>query len=122
MNIEECYEKMNGNYADVSTRLPSLKMIERFISSFLEDKSYESLCVQMQSGNREEAFRSAHTLKGICANLGFSGLLKSTEKLTEELRAEIDTVSEKAAALFSDVKRDYEMTAGAIRGYLNESE
>ena len=37
MTIEECYREMEGSYAEVSGRLPSLKLIEKFISKFLED-------------------------------------------------------------------------------------
>ena len=40
----------------------------------------------MEAGNREEAFRAAHTIKGICANLAFNTLLASSEELTEALR------------------------------------
>lgn len=122
MNIEECYEKLGGNYEEVRRRLPGLKMIERFIGIFLEDKSFEMLGMQIEYGNRREAFRAAHTLKGICANLGFTKLLHSVSRLTEELRCETDFVSDTAIELFKDVERDYEAAAGAIRNYLDKSE
>lgn len=120
MDIQECYEKMGGNYADVSKRLPSLGLIEKFIGRFMEDKSFETLCSQLASGNREEAFRAAHTLKGICANLGFSRLLESVTRLTDELRPETDYVSDMAAELLKNVRRDYEVTVDTIRSYLEQ--
>ena len=120
MNIEECYEKLGGSYADVSMRLPSLSLIEKFIGKFLEDKSYDTLLEQMACKNRAEAFRAAHTLKGICANLSFNKLFDSASRLTEELRQETDSISDTAIMLLSDVKRDYEITAGAIHTYLNK--
>ena len=120
MNIEECYERLGGNYADVRMRLPSVGLIEKFIGRFLEDKSFEELCQELECGNREGAFRAAHTLKGISANLGFSKLLGSASRLTEELRPQTSSVSEKAADLFQAVRNDYEMTVDAIRRYLNQ--
>ena len=75
----------------------------------------------MQSGQREEAFRAAHTLKGVSANLGFSRLLASAGELTELLRAETESIPGRAAALLEEVKQDYELTVSVIRAYL-ESE
>lgn len=120
MNIKECYEKIGGDYADVSTRLPGLRLVEKFIGRFLEDKSFETLCRQIECGNREEAFRAAHTLKGICANLSFTRLFNSAARLTEELRPKTSSVSDTAIELLKDVRRDYEITADTIRSYLDE--
>lgn len=122
MNIEECYEKLGGNYEEVSKRIPSLKLIEKFIGIFLEDKSFDTLRMQIKCGNIKEAFRATHTLKGICANLGFTKLLFSVSRLTEELRCETDFVFETAIELLEDVEQDYEVTAGAIRNYLDKKE
>lgn len=118
MNIEECYKKMGGSYADVSSRLPNLKLIDRFFQKFLEDESFETLCLQINCGNRVEAFRAAHTLKGMCANMGFTPLFNSASRLTEELRPQTGTVSEKAIMLFNGVCRDYETVTEATREYL----
>ena len=80
MTLEACYQLLEGDYADVCRRLPSKNLIEKFIGKFLEDKSYETLCIHFQDGNRREAFLAAHTLKGICANLGFQSLLTSSDR------------------------------------------
>lgn len=122
MNIEECYEKIGGDYADVSTRIPSIGLIEKFIGIFLEDKSFDMLRRQIEYGNREEAFRTAHTLKGICANLSFTRLLYSASRLTEELRPQGRFDLDTAMELFKDVERDYLVTADTIRKYLDKSE
>ena len=117
MTIEECYQELGGNYAEVSSRLPSMKLVEKFIGRFLEDKSFETLCEAMKAGNREEAFRAAHTLKGVCANLSFTLLLESAARLTEELRPESAAISDAAVSLLAEVQHDYQTTAGAIRKY-----
>ena len=121
MTIQECYQKLGGEFAQVEKRLPSVSLVRKFVIKFLDDASFSELCHAMQDGNRAEAFRAAHTLKGVSANLGFSRLLTSAGALTELLRAETETIPEDAAALLEEVKRDYELTVSAIRAYL-ESE
>lgn len=120
MTLEECYQELGGNYAEVSTRLPSPNMIKRFTGLFLEDKSFETLCRELEEGNRAEAFRAAHTLKGVCANLSFTQLMKSAGELTEVLRPAADTIPDTAAALMEDVRWDYKRTVDAIRRYREE--
>lgn len=121
MTIQECYQSLGGNYAEVQQRLPSDRLIKRFITKFLDDGSYAELSQAMASGQREQAFRAAHTLKGVCANLSFTRLLTSVSALTDLLRQESDAISESAAAALTDVTRDYSQTISAIRAYL-ESE
>ena len=119
MTIQECYQELGGNYLEVSERLPSPRLIEKFIAKFLEDASFSALCSAMESGNRAEAFRAAHTLKGVCANMSFSRLMKSAAQLTELLRPEADGIPAEAEALMEDVRRDYRATVASIRSYLN---
>ena len=121
MTIQECYQSLGGNYAEVQQRLPSDRLIKRFVTKFLDDESFAQLTQAMSSGQREPAFRAAHTLKGVCANLSFTRLLTSASALTELLRQESDTIPESAAAAMADVTRDYSQTVNAIRTYL-ESE
>lgn len=120
MNIEECYEKMGGNYAEVSMRFPNQRMIEKFIGKFLEDESFDTLCSQIQCSNKKEAFCASHALKGVCANLGFSSLFDTTTRLTEELRDETSPISEKTIELLKDVRHDYDITVDAIHKYFEE--
>ena len=121
MTIQECYQKLGGEFAQVEKRLPSVGLVRKFIVKFLDDDSYSKLCLAMQNGQWEEAFRAAHTLKGVSANLGFSRLLASAGELTELLRAETETIPGRAAALLEEVKQDYELIVSVIRAYL-ESE
>ena len=121
MTIEECYAEMGGDYAEVCTRLPSLGMIEKFIGRFLDDGSFDQLCRSMETGNRAEAFRAAHTLKGVCANLSFTRLLDAASRLTEALRPGNGDLRADIGDLLEQVRRDYETTAGAIRRYLGRA-
>ena len=118
MTIVECYQQLGGNLENVKTRLPSDSLIKRFIIKFLDDSSYSELCDALQKGQRDEAFRAAHTLKGVCANLGFDQLENSASALTELLRPKDIGIPEEAVSMMKDVKHDYEMTVGAIRASL----
>ena len=74
MTIQECYQKIGGDYEAVLKRLMSPNLVRKFIGKFLEDDSYQKLCEEMDAGNREEAFRAAHTLKAYVEILGLRGL------------------------------------------------
>ena len=74
MNIEACYNKMGADYAEVKSRLPSDAFIKRFALKFLDDPTLALLEKSLAEENVDEAFRAAHTLKGITQNLGFSQL------------------------------------------------
>lgn len=118
MTIQECYEKMGGDYAQVEKRLPSAALIQKFAAKFLDDASFSQLCAAMREGNRAEAFRCAHTLKGVCGNLSFRKLLTSVSQLTELLRPETDVICDEAILCMQEVERDYALTASAIREHL----
>lgn len=118
MTIQECYNKLGGSLEQAEKRLPSINLIKKFVAKFPDDTSFSELCFAMQNGDAKAAFRAAHTLKGVCANLNFDRLFSSAEKLTELLRDKTDTIPEKAFAMLEDVKTDYELTVDAIRAYL----
>lgn len=113
MTIEQCYEVLGGSYDEVKTRLMSESIVRKFLSKFLEDKSYELLITSIDEKNYTEAFRAAHTIKGICQNLGLDRLYKSDYELTEALRG--GEWHEEDAGLLEAVKRDYERTVSAIK-------
>ena len=86
MTMQECYEAIGGNYEAVLGRLHSEALIRRFALKFLEDQSYIQLKQALENKNYEDAFRGAHTLKGVCQNLSFDHLYEVSNELTELLR------------------------------------
>ena len=87
-------------------------MICRFTLMFLNDDSYPKLEQALKEGNVKEAFRAAHTLKGVCQNLGFTNLYQPTYDLTEVLRT---GTLEGTKELFDSVTCQYKITINAIR-------
>ena len=119
MTIQECYQQLGGDFTNIETRLPSISLVTKFITKFLNDSSFSELCQALERGQREEAFRAAHTLKGVCANLCFDRLGASAGRLTELLRLEGSGIPEGAAPLLEEVRRDYGLTVDAIQAYLD---
>jgi HPt (histidine-containing phosphotransfer) domain-containing protein len=121
MTLKECYAAMGGDYDEVIGRLRSERLVQKFVLKFLDDGSYDLLCRALEEGNREEAFRAAHTIKGVCSNLAFTQLLQFSSQLTELLR-EDGGDSEQVQALFGQVRESYQRTAQAIRSFREEAE
>ena len=105
---------MGANYEDVLKRLYNEGMICRFTLMFLNDDSYPKLEQALKEGNVKEAFRAAHTLKGVCQNLGFTNLYQPTYDLTEVLRT---GTLEGTKELFDSVTCQYKITINAILPY-----
>ncbi len=113
MTIQESYAALGGNYEEVLARFRTEERILKFAGLFLKDDSFSNLCKALEENNLEDAFRAAHTLKGVSSNLGFTRLHLSSHALTELLRPK--TPSPDIPALFAEVKKDYETTAAAIK-------
>lgn len=86
MTLEQCYAQMGADYAAVLKRFYDPDMICRFVKRFPSDPSFGQLKAAMAAGDVKEAFRAAHTLKGVAQNLGFQRLYLSSAALTEALR------------------------------------
>ncbi len=117
MTLQECYAVIGGNYEEVTARLRSERLVRKFALKFLNDKSYELLLTSMAEKNYEEAFRAAHTIKGVCQNLSFSRLLESSSQLSEALR---HGWTPEADALVSQVEEDYRITVEGIQELAKE--
>lgn len=113
MSLKECYDKMGADYEDVLSRLRSEVLVRKFALKFLDDDSYANLKAAMESGNAPEAFRGAHTLKGVAQNLGYKAAAEVTESLRPSETSSGDM--EKAAKLMPAVDEEYARTIAAIK-------
>lgn len=114
MTLQKCYESFGGDYAEVAARLRSEKLVQKFVLKFLSDGSYDLLRRSLAEKNYEEAFRAAHTIKGVCQNLSFSRLLESSSQLSEALRHGWTPEADK---WIGRVEEDYHVTIEAIKAY-----
>lgn len=114
MTVKECYDAIGANYDEVMGRLRTEERVKKFVLKVLNDKSYELLTKSMEEKNIEEAFRAAHTLKGVCQNLSLTRLYHSASELSEVLRDRHDYGEDIEPAL-DKVKEDYAQMIAAIQ-------
>ncbi len=119
MTLEECYKSFGGDYEEVVNRLCSRAFVEKFLVKFLADKSYEDLHRYLDEGNLPEAFRVAHTLKGVCQNLGIKCLYESDYVVTEALR---DGKNDVTPEMLQKLDADYELVIRSIGEYQKSAE
>lgn len=117
MLLKECYDALGGDYESVKHRISKDEIIEKFVIKFLSEPSFDNLCSALEREDYDEAFRAAHSLKGVCANLAFIRLEKSTSDLTELLRHsdEVPVDKERCKEAFENVSVDYNTVMEAIR-------
>ncbi len=114
MTVKECYDAIGANYVEIMGRLRTEEKVKKFLLKVLSDKSYDLLIQSIEERNMEEAFRAAHTMKGVSQNLSLTRFYHSSNELAELLRdrhdygADIEPVLEK-------VKEDYAQMIEQIR-------
>jgi HPt (histidine-containing phosphotransfer) domain-containing protein len=114
MNVQECYEAMGGDYADVQSRLRTDERIRRFLLKIPSDPSYQLLCDSLEKGDVAETFRAAHTLKGISQNLSLTRFYHSSAALSDYLKPRQD-FGDQIEPLVAAVKADYAVLLDSIQ-------
>ena len=119
MTVKECYVKAGLLYEPVLERLGNEAILKKFVLKFLNDPNFFDLKQGLLDADGEKAFRAAHTLKGICLNLGFDNLYKPSAEITEKLRGKKTDGCEE---LFAQVEAEYEKLINAIQEMASERE
>ena len=91
--------------------------MERFLQKFLSDPSFNEIKDAIENKDGEKAFRGAHTLKGVSANLAFTKLSTSSSLLTESLRNTNGVIPDEAYGLYKSVEEDYNLVINTISSY-----
>lgn len=112
MELREIYEQINGDYDSVFSRLHNDERIKKYLLKFINNKLDTLIRNALDAGDYETAFREAHNLKGICANLNIDKLGKSASELTEALRGRNPEVD--ISSLVEAMQADYDMTIRAL--------
>lgn len=115
MDVQELYDTIGGDYKDVIGRFCNDQRVSKFVKLFLVDDSYQNFIIAFDKKDYENAFRSIHTLKGVCLNLGFISLFKIVDEMTELIRAkEYDS----ASLLVGDLSQIYDKYIVAINDFI----
>ena len=109
--LKDAYDELGADYNGVLKRLVNEALVTRFVGKFFDDDSFAKLEAALAEHDVKAAFMAAHTLKGVCQNLGFSNLYEPASALTEILRA---NSLEGTEELFAQVKEQYERTIATM--------
>ncbi len=93
---------------------------QKFLGKFLSNPNYGELEQHLKERDYQSAYVSAHTLKGVAANLGLNTLYEATSNLVEELRDKEDSeVNEaRAAEMWTEIQRTHTTFCGIIQSEL----
>lgn len=111
MTVRECYESIESDFGKVMGRLGSEALVRRFAMKFAGDPSFRQLKDALAAKDGETAFRAAHTLKGVCLNLGFDRLYEVSAAITEQLRGRDVTGCEE---MMAEVEKRYHEVLDAV--------
>lgn len=119
MTVQEVYGRLGADYSEIVCRMGNEERVKRFVLKLPQDDSFLRLCGAMTEGDAGEAFREAHTLKGIGLNLGLTNIADKAMLLSEELRAGV--INTEAERLFAEFAESYDETIRYI-GMLSDAE
>lgn len=113
MELRQVYMQLDGDYDSVLARLGTDERIKKYLLKFL-DKDMEAAVINaLEAEDYQTAFREAHNLKGVCANLNLDRLGHSSSELTDALRG--GKPEGDVSALVEAMKSDYQRTISAIK-------
>lgn len=88
IKMREKLTAVGVNYDEVLKRFMGKEdFYVRMLRKFLNDKNFDGLKQAVADQNWQDAFTYAHTVKGLCGNLGLGGIMDYVSPLTEELRS-----------------------------------
>lgn len=100
-DVESTLKRFMGNEA----------MYEKFLKKFTDNSNYSGLEESIRTKDYEEAFKCAHTLKGVSANLGLDPIYKAASDLTEEVRgkANDEVNGERVQEIWQELQKVYQL-------------
>lgn len=115
MTVKECYDRIGGSYEEAKARLLDDARIAKFLGIFLRDQSFETIAQALENKDYAEAFKGAHSLKGVSRNMAFAALSEAVDALTENLRG--GTPSAETMPLYEQTRKNYELVVQAVREF-----
>ena len=119
MTLQELYRNIGGSYEQAARVLRIDKLIDKHIRKFTKNQVVEKLLDAGKRRDPAEMFDCAHAMKGVCANLGLTGLSELASELADEYReGNARRLSdEEVGARLELIEQKYRKAAGEILKY-----
>jgi HPt (histidine-containing phosphotransfer) domain-containing protein len=119
MTIQELYANIGGDYDQAIKVLRMDKLVDKHIRRLTANGVVERLIAAGDTMDATELFESSHAVKGVCANLGLTGLSGAASEISEEFRpGNPRTLSdEEVKERLGKISDMYARTAEGIRQY-----
>lgn len=101
IDVDSALHRFMGNEA----------MVEKYLTRFLNEKSYAALKEAIAADNQEAAAMAAHTLKSVCGTLGFSKMQEQVIAQEAEIRSDN---WDKAVAMMPEIEAEYQRICQVI--------
>lgn len=108
-------EKLEGMGMDVNTTVGRFMGNEalylKFLNKFQNDQSVANIEQYIREQNAEEIFKSAHTLKGVAANLGLNPIAQRASDIVELFRGKTqfaDADTDKLDKTYAELQEIYQ--------------
>lgn len=102
VNVDAALERFMGNEA----------MLKKYLTRFLNEKTYESLLQAVKNDDQEAAKAAAHSLKSVCGTIGCEHM---QELVINQEAAMRQGDWEKAKKLMPELQKTYDGICDALR-------
>ena len=119
MTLQELYQSIDGNYEQAMRIMRVEKLLDKHIRKLAKNGVIPALLDAGQDMNPAVLFDAAHAAKGVCANLGLTGLAAAASELSEEFRPgnPRKLSDEEVKAALADIDAMYRRTVAGIEQY-----
>lgn len=106
MNVKQFYLDIRGSYNDALSIMMNDTLIERMLSKFINNNSYEQMISCYENKDYRSLFGFAHSFKGVTGNLALTPLYEIASIITEATRNSDDVNIDKEIQI---LKTEYQL-------------
>ena len=119
MTLKELYQNIGGNYDQAIRVLLMEKLLDKHIRRLPRGGSVEALLAAGDTLDPTALFETSHAAKGICGNLGLTGLAAAASEISEEFRPgnPRKMTDDQVRAKLAEISALYAKTTEGIRRY-----
>ena len=119
MTLQELYQIIGGDYDQALRVLRVEKLMDKHIRKFSNNGVVEAVLAAGETLDPTQMFETAHAVKGVCGNLGLTGLYELASELSDEFRPgnARQMSDEQVKEKLGELSALYQRAADGIRQY-----